>query len=52
MFARHRLKTPRPTSYQRLQQLLAERQSAEAASRVITSVEELKKSFEERQQHT
>ncbi|KAG3141195.1 hypothetical protein PI126_g15606 [Phytophthora idaei] len=32
---------PRPTPYQRLQQLLAERQSAEAASRVITSVEEL-----------
>ncbi|KAG2766276.1 hypothetical protein PC129_g15444 [Phytophthora cactorum] len=31
----------RPTPYQRLQQLLAERQSAEAASRVITSVEEL-----------
>ncbi|KAG6954622.1 hypothetical protein JG687_00011707, partial [Phytophthora cactorum] len=29
----------RPTSYQRLQQLLAERQSAESASRVITSVE-------------
>ncbi|KAG7382053.1 hypothetical protein PHYPSEUDO_005362 [Phytophthora pseudosyringae] len=32
---------PRPTPYQRLQQLLAERQSAEATGRVITSVEEL-----------
>ncbi|KAG3113676.1 hypothetical protein PI125_g7111 [Phytophthora idaei] len=30
---------PRPTPYQRLQQLLAERQSAVAASRVVASVE-------------